>query len=77
MVAIVPVNVDLEQGVSTFVIGDFFISPEADQAILESAKAAFDFALGVGCELHPMQPKQNSSLPLPILSIRCAAGASS
>jgi len=46
MVLVVPVNLDLEQGVGIFVVGDFFVGQERDEAILEGAEAALDFAFG-------------------------------
>ncbi|SRR5712692_7212878 len=44
MVLVLPINLDLEQSIGIRVIGDFFEGQESDEAVLESAKAAFDFA---------------------------------
>lgn len=46
VVLVVPVDLDLEQRIGVFVIGDFFIGQQTDQPVLKGAKAAFDFALG-------------------------------
>ena len=46
LVLVVPVDLNLEQGVSRGVVGDFFIGQEGYQAVLQGAKAAFDFAFG-------------------------------
>lgn len=54
MVLIMPVDLGLEQGVSVFVVGDFFIGQEGDEPVLESAEAAFDFAFGGSVWSHAM-----------------------
>ena len=48
MVLVVPEDLGLEQGVGVFGVGDFFVGQEADEAFLEGAEAAFDFAFGGG-----------------------------
>lgn len=48
LVLVVPGDLDLEQGVGVFVVGDFFVGQEADQALLQGVEAAFDFAFGLG-----------------------------
>ncbi len=67
-----PRDLDLEQGVGVLVIGDFFLGQKGDEAFLEEVEAAFDFAFGVGWELHPMQTTRNRSSPSRIRSIRGA-----
>lgn len=60
LVLVVPVDLDLEQSVGVFIIGDFFISQEGDQAVLQGAEAAFDFAFGLGIGSDAMSHAQRS-----------------
>jgi hypothetical protein len=48
LMLVVPADLGLEQRVGVFVIGDFFVGQQGDEAFLEGIKAAFDFALGLG-----------------------------
>ena len=48
VVLVVPADLSLEQGVGVVVVGDFFVSQQADEPFLESVEAAFDFAFGLG-----------------------------
>jgi hypothetical protein len=48
VVLVVPGDLRLEQGVGRGVVGDSFVGQQGDQAVLEGAKAAFDFAFGRG-----------------------------
>jgi len=43
---IVPGDLGLEQGIGVFVVGDFFVSQQADESFLKGVEAAFDFAFG-------------------------------
>ena len=45
---VVPGDLGLEQGVGVFVVGDFLVGQEGDEAFLEGVEAALDFALGRG-----------------------------
>ena len=48
VVLVVPGDLRLEQGVGRGVGGDLFVGEQGDQAVLEGAEAAFDFAFGRG-----------------------------
>lgn len=43
---VVPGDLGLEQGVGVFVVGDFFVSQQADESLLEGVETAFDFTFG-------------------------------
>lgn len=58
MVLIVPGNLSLQERIGAFVVCDFFISQESDQAVLESAEAAFDFAFCLRIGSHAMSHTQ-------------------
>jgi hypothetical protein len=46
MVLVVPGDLRLQQGVGGGVVGNFFVGQQGDQAVLQGAEAAFDFAFG-------------------------------
>jgi hypothetical protein len=48
VVLVVPGDLGLEQGVGGGVVGDFFVGQQGNQAVLEGAEVAFDFAFGRG-----------------------------
>jgi len=48
MVLVVPGDLRLQQRVGGGVVGDFFVGQQGDQAVLQGAEAAFDFAFGLG-----------------------------
>ena len=48
LVLVVPGDLGLEQDVGVFVIVDFFVGQQGDEAFLEGVEAAFDFAFGLG-----------------------------
>ncbi len=58
VVLVVPINLDFEQRVGVFVVGDFFIGQQGDQPILQGAKAPFDFAFGLGIGSDAMSHAQ-------------------
>jgi len=64
----------VEQLVGPDQFHDLVGGQERNQAFLPVVVAAFDFAFGVGCELHPMHTMQNSFSRSRILSIRGAVG---
>lgn len=45
---VVPGDLCLEQEVGVLVVGDFFVSQEADEPFLKGVEAALDFAFGLG-----------------------------
>jgi hypothetical protein len=48
VVLVVPVQLELEELIGGFEIGDAFVGQEGDEAFLKGVEAAFDFALGLG-----------------------------
>lgn len=77
MVLVVPVNLDLQQRVGVFVVGDFFVSQKGDQPILEGAKATFDFAFGrrIGSDAMSHTQRGESALELRV-SVEPVGGGS-
>jgi len=55
---VVPSDLGLEQGIGGHIVGDFFVSQEGHQAVLERAEAAFDFAFGLGVGRDPVGDAQ-------------------
>ena len=55
-----------QQFLSVGVTSDFLECQQGDEAFLKGAEAAFDFAFGIGCGLHPKRTKQNGFSPLRI-----------
>lgn len=43
---VMPADLDLEQDIGVFVVGDFFVGQEAGESFLEGVEAAFDFSFG-------------------------------
>ena len=48
VVLVVPVDLRAEQWVGLFVVGNFFVGQQTDEAFLEGVEAALDFAFGLG-----------------------------
>jgi len=64
LVFVMPGDLGLEQGVGVFVVGDFFIGQEADEAFLKGIEAAFDFAFGLGVWSDPVGRAQGGKRAL-------------
>jgi hypothetical protein len=55
----------VQEAVGSFQVQDVISGQERGQAFLPVVVAAFDFAFGLGCGLHPMRTNQNGFLPSP------------